>query len=110
MANLDDTGIQSINTALVETFEIERQLKVSDPVTDSDGSFVKAEAYDPTNSFSAKGAGDVPAAFALGSDGGPLAIDGVTGGVTILTGVDEGNKNDGHNSWGMEGQNWPGAD
>jgi hypothetical protein len=107
MANLDDTGIQSIGTALVDTFEVERQIKVSDPVTDSDGSFYTAQGYDPTHTFSAKGMGDIPIAFALGGAG--PAIAGITGGVSIITDLEEGNKNDGNNNWGMGGQHFPGA-
>jgi len=76
-------------------------------VTESNGAFHAAEAYDPTHNFSAKGMGDIPVAYAL-AGAGP-AIAGITGGVSIITDLEEGNKNDGHNNWGMSGSHFPGA-
>jgi hypothetical protein len=109
MANLNDTGIQSISTALVESFSVERVLKESSPVLTSSGGFHDAEAYDPTHPFTISGKGDCPADFTIGSDGNSLAIAGVTGGKTIISNVKKSQRNTEHVSWEVSGENFPGA-
>lgn len=108
-ANLDSAEIQSISTALVESFENTKALQVSSPVKTSSGGFHAAEAYNPVFNFTAKGRGDVPAGIAIGTDGDPLAIDGVSGGKTIILGVKKSERNSEHNGWEFNGTNYPGA-
>lgn len=107
-ATLDTAQIQSIDIALVETFENTKALSVSSPVKTSVGGFHAAKAYNPVFNFTAKGRGDVPAGVAVGTDGS-LDIDEVTGGKTIVLGVKKSERHAAHNGWEFNGVNYPGA-
>jgi hypothetical protein len=106
--NLNAIGIQSVDLTLAESVEVTRKVETR-PLLDKDGRFADGKAFDPTSDFSIKGRGDLPAGIAAGTDGGDLAIGGISGGVTILTSVKEGQKNDDWNTWECSGQNWPAA-
>lgn len=105
--NLDAIGIQSVELTLAESVEVTRKVETK-PLLDKDGRFADAKAFDPTSEFNIKGRGDLPAGIAAGTDGG-LDIAGISGGVTIVTSVKEGQKNDDWNTWECSGQNFPNA-
>lgn len=105
--NLNAIGIQSVDLTLAESVEITHKVETK-PLLDKDGKFADGKAFDPTIEFSLKGRGDLPAGIAAGSGGG-VTIAGVNGGVTIITSVKEGQKNDDWNTWECSGQNWPNA-
>ncbi len=109
MSNLASPTIQSITAALVNTFELEKSLEVHEPIYESDGEFSAADASNPTFAFNIKGAGDPPAAFVLGSNGGGLAIAGVVDGKTIITNVKKSQGNKRRNDWEVSGMNYPSA-
>lgn len=105
--SLDAVGIQSIDTALVDTFDIEKKVSMA-AIPASDGGFGAASTYDPQFDFSISGGGDLPVALVLAGDGG-LEIDGISTGTTILTRVTQTQKVDGFNGWSVAGQNHPGT-
>ena len=106
--NLTDVGLQSITETLATAFNIEKKLE-SALVLNKTGQLSEGKTFDPTFSFGFSGSGDIPAALAIATDGGLLAIGGITGGKTILTAVKVGFKNIDFNTWEVSGVNYPGA-
>ena len=104
---LNAIGIQSVDLTLAESVEVSRKVETK-PLIDKDGRFADGKAFDPTGDFSIKGRGDLPAGVTVGTDGG-LAVAGISGGVTLITSVKEGQKNDDWNTWECSGQNFPNA-
>ena len=104
--NLDNIGIQSVDLTLAESVEVTRKVDTK-PLLDSQGRFADGKAFDPTMEFSMKGRGDLPAGIAVGTN--DVGIASISGGVTIVTSVKEGQKNDDWNTWECSGQNFPNA-
>lgn len=106
---LTDIGIQTVDLALVEKVDRERKVEVKS-IMASNGGFGAAEAFDPTHEFTIAGRGDVPAVLALGVlDSADLPISDLTGGVTIVHRLSEGQKNDDFQTWEATGTHYPGA-
>lgn len=110
--NLDDVGIQSVTgITLLQSVEYEKKLDEA-YVSSCISEFGAAAAFNPTFDFSMKGAGDLPAALVIASDGGVAAdIIGVNdgSGTRLILNVKEMEKNDDFNSWECSGTYWPGA-
>jgi hypothetical protein len=104
--NLDNIGIQSVDLTLAESVEVTRKVDTK-PLLDKQGRFADGKAFDPTMEFSMKGRGDLPAGIAVGTN--DVGIASISGGVTIVTSVKEGQKNDDWNTWECSGQNFPNA-
>jgi hypothetical protein len=104
--NLDNIGIQSVDLTLAESVEVTRKVDTK-PLVDKQGRFADGKAFDPTVEFSLKGRGDLPAGIAVGIN--DVEIASISGGVTIVTSVKEGQKNDDWNTWECSGQNFPNA-
>ncbi len=104
--NLDNIGIQSVDLTLAESVEVTRKVDTK-PLLDKQGRFADGKAFDPTMEFSMKGRGDLPAGIAVGIN--DVEIASISGGVTIVTSVKEGQKNDDWNTWECSGQNFPNA-
>jgi hypothetical protein len=104
--NLDNIGIQSVDLTLAESVEVTRKVDTK-PLLDKQGRFADGKAFDPTMEFSLKGRGDLPAGIAVGTH--DVEIASISGGVTIVTSVKEGQKNDDWNTWECSGQNFPNA-
>lgn len=105
--NFDAVGLQSVDETLAQSFDIEKSVE-SAIVQDQLGAFNTGKTFDPTFDFTLAGSGDIPAALVIASDG-DLTIAGISGGITILTRVKEGNKNVDFNNWEVSGKNFPGA-
>jgi hypothetical protein len=92
---------------------VEYEKKVDEAlVVDCTSGFGAAETFNPTFEFSMKGAGDIPVALVIGSDGGSGAdIADVTDGTgtRIITNVKEMEKNEDFNGWEISGTYWPAA-
>lgn len=110
--NLDDVGIQSVTgITLLQSVDYEKKLDVA-TVPNCTSGFGAAEAFNPIIEFSMKGAGDLPAALVIGSDGGTDAdIEDVNdgSGTRIITNVKEMEKNDDFNGWECSGTYYPNA-
>jgi len=106
-ADFTKIGIQSVGITLAQKFDIEKKLEEK-VLLDKDGKFAQGDARDPIFEFSIEGKGDLPSGIALGSDGG-LAIEGISGGKTIIKQVSETEKNDDWNEWKISGMNYPAA-
>lgn len=110
--NLDDVGIQSWTApagSVCESVDYEKKIEEA-MISACDSGFGAAAAFDPTIEFSIKGRGDLPAGFAVGTDGGASgAITGVNdgAGTSIIESVKEGEKNDDYNSWEISGIYFP---
>lgn len=111
--NLTDVGLQSYTeSSLCESFDYKKQL--SEANADAcDSGFGAAATFDPVYEFSMKGKGDIPAAIAIGTDGGvtsfTLAGVDTTTATRLFTSVKEVERNDDFNSWEASGMFWPGA-
>lgn len=105
MPDLDDFGITSIETAFTEEFKLADSVQTTPAVLTEVGQFSKRWAFGEEYLFEAKGAGDLPADFALG-EGGP-AIAGLTGGVIIIDKAGEGQKVGEANGWTGSGEHAP---
>ena len=110
--NLTDVGIQSVTgVTLLQSVEYEKKVDEA-MVTNCTSGFGAAATFNPTFEFSMKGAGDLPAALLIGSDGGEAGeITGVNDGTgtRIITNVKEMEKNEDFNSWEISGTYWPSA-
>lgn len=104
---LSDFGVVSISTALTRNFKLRKQVEVPEPVLTSVGAFHQNSTYGPDYLFEADGAGDLPADFAL-ADAGPT-ISGLSGGVSVVLRVGEGQALGRHNTWSASGEHAPGA-
>lgn len=110
--DLDDVGIQSVaGITLLQSVEYEKKLDEA-VVSSCTSAFGAAEAFNPTFEFSMKGAGDIPVALAIGTDGSTSADiadvnDGT--GTRIITNVKEMEKNEDFNGWEISGTYWPNA-
>lgn len=104
---LSDFGVVSISTALTRDFKLRKQVEVPEPVLTSVGAFHRNETYGVDYTFEANGAGDLPADFALADDG--PAISGLSGGVSVVLRVGEGQALGRHNGWTASGEHAPGA-
>lgn len=108
MADLDDFGIASIETAFTEEFKLTNSVQSTPAVLTEVGEFSKRWAFGEEYMFEAKGAGDLPADFALAGVG--PAIAGLTGGVTIIDKAGEGQKVGEANGWTGSGEHAPQAE
>lgn len=103
MAQLSDFGIVSIGTALTRRFKLRTMVEVPEPVLNEAGEFRQNATYGAGDyTFDAEGAGDLPGDFAIGG-GGP-AIDGLTGGVSLVLRVGEKQSLGRHNEWTASGE------
>jgi len=106
--SLNAIGIQALNITLAETVDVGKKLERK-TIKDKDGNFAHGQAFDPMFDISIKGRGDIDAALAVGTNGGNIAIVGISGGVTLITNVKETFNHDDFNSWDVTAQNAPGA-
>lgn len=109
--NLSSVGVQTNSVSLCESVDYEQ--KVDEAVRQAcDSGFGAAETFDPIIEFSLKGAGDIPAGYAIGGDGGLEAdITGVTDGVgtetRIITNLKVTETADDFNGWEISGTYYP---
>lgn len=108
MADLDDFGIVSIDTAFTSQFTLKNTLQETPPVLTEGGEFSAAWAFKEEYMFDAQGAGDLPADFALAGAGPTIA--GLTGGVTLIDKAGEGQKVGEANGWTASGEHAPSAE
>lgn len=103
-------GITSVGIACTTSFDIEEKLEEAGEVYNVDGSFKHQDFYDPTYSFSIKGAGDFPAVLVLGGSANlEDTVDEFAAGIVMITSVSEEQSNEGESTWEASGQCWPGA-
>lgn len=108
MADLDDFGISSIDTAFTRQFNLKNTLQETPPVLTEVGEFSAAWAFNEEYMFDAEGAGHLPADFALAGAGPTIA--GLTGGVTLIDKAGEGQKVGEANGWTASGEHAPAAE
>lgn len=108
MADLDDFGIVSITTAFTSEFKLANSVQTTPAVLTEAGLFSSRWAFGEEYMFEAKGAGDLPADFALAGVG--PAIAGLTGGVTVIEKAGEGQKVGESNGWTGSGEHAPQAE
>jgi len=108
MADLDDFGIVSIDTAFTRKFSLRNTLQETPVVLDETGEFAHAFAFNEEYMFDAEGAGDLPADFALAGVGPTIA--GLTGGVTLIDKAGESQKVGEANGWTGSGEHAPQAE
>lgn len=108
MADLDDFGIVSIDTAFTSQFKLQNTLQETPPVLSEAGEFTNAWAFKEEYMFDAQGAGDLPADFALAGAGPTIA--GLTGGVTLIDKAGESQKVGEANGWTATGEHAPDAE
>lgn len=108
MADLDDFGIVSIETALTSKFTLKNKLQGTPAVLTEGGEFAHKFAWGEEYMFDAEGAGDLPADFALAGAGPTIA--GLTGGVTLIDQAGEGQKLGDANGWTGSGEHAPQAE
>ena len=110
--DLTDVGIQSV-TGITLLQSVDYEVKLDEALVPScTSAFGAAAAFNPVFDFSMKGAGDLPAALVIGSDGGASAdIVGVNDGTgtRLVLNVKESEKNDDFNGWEISGKYWPSA-
>lgn len=106
MASLSDFGIASISTALTKRFKLRKMVEVPEPVLDEAGLFEQNATYGVEFGIEAEGSGDLPADFAVATDG-PTTIAGISGGTTVINQVGESQAIGRHNEWTASGQNAP---
>jgi hypothetical protein len=97
--------IQSVTAyALLQSYECEAALEITDPVRDYEGKYVTAKAYKLRKKFSLKGIGDLPEALVLGVD---TSGDIFETGKTIIDRSRKSRRNDGWPDWEVSGVNFP---
>jgi hypothetical protein len=106
-ANPSIPGIQSVTAyALLQSFEDEKSVEVTEPLLDYSGGFVSVRAHSPTRKFSLRGAGDLPVALALGVD---ASGNMYSSGKTIVERVRRSQGNTRWPDWEASGTNYPNA-
>lgn len=108
MADLDDFGITSIETAFTRQFRMQNTLQETPVVLTEVGEFAAAWGFNEEWMFEAEGAGDLPADFALAGVGPTIA--GLTGGVTLIDKAGESQKVGEANGWKASGEHAPAAE
>lgn len=103
-------GITSVGIACTTSFDIEEKLEEAGEVFNVDGSFKHQDFFDPTFSFSVKGAGDFPAVLVLGGSANlEDTVSEFGSGIVMITSVSEEQSNEAESTWEASGNCWPGA-
>ncbi len=108
MADLDDFGIVSIDTAFTRQFSLRNSVQATPVVLDETGEFAHGFTFKEEWMFDAEGAGDLPADFALAGVGPTIA--GLTGGVTLIDKAGESQKVGEAAGWKGSGEHAPAAE
>jgi hypothetical protein len=107
MADLDDFGIVSIDTALTSQFKLTRSLSQGDVVLTEAGLFHHACAFNEEVMFEAEGYGDLPSDFGLASAG--PTVSGLSGGVSLVDTAGQSQRTGNPNEWSASGEHAPDA-
>lgn len=103
-----DIGIAALGYTLCTAFSRTMKLAGITPLFDKVGAHVSTDYRDPMNDISFSGEGDLPDGLVTGSNGGEgMAISGISGGVTMIKDVTEGDEHDKWNKWSVSAENWP---
>lgn len=102
MADLDDFGVSSIDTALTRQFKLTHSLTKGDVVLTEVGLFHHACAYNEEVMFEGEGFGDLPADFGL-AGAGPT-ITGLSGGVSLVDSIGRAMRTGNPNEWSGSGE------
>lgn len=104
-ANASIPGIQSVTAfALLQSWEDEAAVEITDPLLDYQGKFVTARAHSRVRKFSMRGAGDLPVQLALGVQTGGDVYDS---GKTIVERCRRSQGNTRWPEWDCSGTNYP---
>ena len=97
-------GITKHQGALIESVELEKKTEMK-ALKGSNGNVARVHVYNPTNSGSVKGHGELSIVPGIGDAG----VAGATTGVTVITSVKETESNDDFASWEYQYENYPNA-
>ena len=97
-------GITRHSGALIDSVETTKSIQVKELVG-SDGEVARIKTYKSMTEGSVKGHGSVTIAPGVGDAG----VDGVSGGVTVVTELKETDHNEDFNEWEYNFKNYPNA-
>lgn len=99
-------GISLVDYTLAESAELAAEVTPVDLI-DKVGAAVQQFGINRKQPFAVRGRGDLPDTIALGVSG--VTISGITGGVTLVSDITEGDDDGQVNSWSVNGANYPDA-
>ena len=103
-STVPDIGVTAYSEVLTQSVEIATTLEEL-YIANGDGTFGQGKLFDPTTEVSVSGRGDLPT-LAIG---GSATITGVTGGVSIITSINQSEKNEDYADWSFTMTQWPSA-
>ena len=98
-------GITRHAGALIDSVEVEKKIEQK-TLKGSNGNIARVHVFNPTNSGSVKGHGELSVVPGVGDPG----VNGVTGGVTVITSVKETEANEDFDGWEYQFDNYPNAE
>jgi hypothetical protein len=99
-----DFGIKSHGGAFIETIDLDATVEVAE-LLNSQGGVGRAHPYKEMAKGSVKGHDTITVVPGVGDSG----VDGVEGGLTIITSLKTGEKNTEHNGWEYSFNHYPDA-
>jgi len=103
-STVPDIGVTAYAEVLTQSVEISTSVEELH-IANADGTYGQGKVFDPTTEVSVSGRGDLPTLVI----GGDATIVGVTGGVSIITSINQSEKNEDYADWSFTMQNWPSA-
>ena len=98
-------GITKCSGALIDSVEVEHKIEQK-ALKGSNGDVARVHVFNPTNSGSVKGHGTLTVVPGIGDPG----VNGITGGVTVITSVKESESNEDFGGWEYQFDHYPNAE
>ena len=98
-------GITKHEGALIDSVEVEKKIEQK-ALKGSNGNVARVHVFNPTNSGSVKGHGELSVVPGVGDPG----VEGITGGVTVITTVKESETNEDFDGWEYQFDHYPNAE
>ncbi len=98
-------GITKHQGALIASVDVEKKIEQK-ALKGSDGNVARVHVFNPTNSGSVKGHGTLSIVPGVGDAG----VEGITGGVTVISSVKESETNEDFDGWEYLFDHYPNAE